>query len=586
MKLENIQTQTMTLNDLFYRDRRFRIPGYQRPYEWAEREIESLLNHLTDAYESKKTEIYLVGTLQFNQVDVDTYEIIDGHQRLTTFYLLLRCLGIQPHLQYRNEISGETSLEPLIHREGSRYQANDQYIRRYLAERAGEASWSSEDFCQYLRNNIVFVAIILQNCTSIADTLQIFSTLNTTGLSLDIKDIFKIRFHDYWRSAGGGEQTAFFSRINGAYEKVTHPHSDQLSQAHPANTIYRRRESDLLDTYRFFLISQTKNQSYANQLKSSNNEFFDRYFKNAPPDADAQLDTFCQIAECMQQTQRLLFERDQRAVDKFEVISCCSRELIQECGYGKLKNLYDYLIYRQYRDSPSHTVTEEMLQTADQIMTCVWKYCSVYRLLYAKVINATFIQVGQVVFQPDVHQIRDTAPQQFLDELKDSGRNLSAYSILSTSLDHVLGCNKPHLLIMLSYIDDVELCPGKTIYDVKKDLFYRPKWDLNIEHILSRSLYEEESVQSIGNLMYLKDNTNKGLGVKTKKLLQDRLSDVERKQRDFHNKLQNYPGDRGELMCVDAFLKTYHSPDFLEQRTAQKREFLQSVYALSRLVDN
>lgn len=32
MKLENIQTQTMTLNDLFYRDRRFRIPGYQRPY--------------------------------------------------------------------------------------------------------------------------------------------------------------------------------------------------------------------------------------------------------------------------------------------------------------------------------------------------------------------------------------------------------------------------------------------------------------------------------------------------------------------------------------------------------------------------
>ena len=585
MKLDNIKLQSMTLNDLFYRDLRFRIPGYQRPYEWAERQIESLLNHLMDAYEAKKTEVYLVGTLQFNQVDANTYEIIDGHQRLTTFYLLLRCLGIQPHLQYCSEISGETSLETLIGREGSLYQSNYQYIDRYLATRERETPCTSDDFCQYLRDNIVFVAIILQDCTSIADTLQIFSALNTTGLSLDIKDIFKIRFHDYWRSCAGGEQTVFFSRINDAYEKVTHPHSDQLSQSHPANAIYRRWETDLLDTYRFFLISQTKNQSYAKPLKSSNNEFFDRYFKNAPPDADAQLDTFCQIAECMQQTQRLLFRRDQRAVDKFELISCCSRELIQECGYGKLKNLYDYLVYRQYRDSPSHTVTEEMLQTADQIMTCVWKYCSVYRLLYAKVINAAFAQVGQVVFQPDVRQIRDTAQQQFLDELKGSGRNLSAHSILSTSLDHVLGCNKPHLLIMLSYTHDVELCPGKTIYDVKKDLFYRPKWDLDIEHILSRSLYEEESVQSIGNLMYLKDNTNKSLGVKTKKLLQENLPDEERRQRDFHNKLQNYPRDRGELACVDAFLKTYHSTDFLEQRTAQKREFIQSVYDLSRLVD-
>lgn len=41
-------------------------------------------------------------------------EIIDGHQRFTTFYLLMKYIGIQIDIQYENDILNTSSIDDLL----------------------------------------------------------------------------------------------------------------------------------------------------------------------------------------------------------------------------------------------------------------------------------------------------------------------------------------------------------------------------------------------------------------------------------------------------------------------------------------
>lgn len=73
--------------------RHFRIPCYQRGYRWGRLEIEALLNDLWDFATSdpKKTEFYCLQPIVLRQAkeEQETFELLDGQQRLTTIYLLL-----------------------------------------------------------------------------------------------------------------------------------------------------------------------------------------------------------------------------------------------------------------------------------------------------------------------------------------------------------------------------------------------------------------------------------------------------------------------------------------------------------------
>ena len=43
MKKEDLIPETITLKDLFSYDKKYIIPGFQRPYEWDKKQIEILL---------------------------------------------------------------------------------------------------------------------------------------------------------------------------------------------------------------------------------------------------------------------------------------------------------------------------------------------------------------------------------------------------------------------------------------------------------------------------------------------------------------------------------------------------------------
>ncbi len=581
----NIKTKTITLGELFSKENSYVIPAYQRPYEWDEKQIENLLNNIVEFfnYNRNSGNVYLVSTIQLTVNGNNDLEVIDGHQRITTFYLLKKALGATPEFKYKNEIHGyEKGLNELVE-SNSLYKTNfayiESYLKSYFKEQNIEKIDERKNFSTYLDNYIVFASIKIENNPTIEDTLQVFNTLNTTGLKLEVKDIFKIKFAKYLNKSNDSN---CFNKVNEAYSSVTSPLDNVTG---PIADVYSLTEDDLLDTYRFYLLSQTSNKkSYAADIRESNTVFFERYFNDKENNIEPKLNLndFCDIAKCLKKAQQIIYERDQHVTGSDNIIKCCARDLVSESGYSKLKNIYYYLIYIQYKNTKE--IDETVIKYTDEITTTIWQYCSIYRFTYSKIINHVFFKVGEAIFKNgNINKLLDSAPTVLEDDIKaNDWRNFDGFKNLLEPTGNVKDCNKPHLLVILSYINDA--C-NDTVFKIKKDTFYRTyfntgkrkKWDLDIEHILSHSLYEkEDDVNSIGNLMYLTSSTNKALGAKTK----DLINDSNRREKDFQNKIDAYKKDAQSLICVNAFLNDYEDKiGFIHDRNKKKCQFLKKVYS-------
>ena len=85
-----------SINDIYFSNRGtsilYKIPIYQRNYAWKREEIEALIK---DVYDSLGKDVYYIGTLVTYKRDENIFEVIDGQQRLTTIYIILKALGIE-----------------------------------------------------------------------------------------------------------------------------------------------------------------------------------------------------------------------------------------------------------------------------------------------------------------------------------------------------------------------------------------------------------------------------------------------------------------------------------------------------------
>ncbi|NHB53569.1 DUF262 domain-containing protein [Helicobacter pylori] len=211
-----------TLKEEFY----YRIPIYQRPYQWTEKNCEKLLDDLFFNYEDDRESDYFCGSLVLVKSDpnskTETYDIVDGQQRLSTFILLAKVLADL----YNNCLSGTKSLECLQegwkdrHTERKRlsfntigsnaeddfqdalehfndsqasknknnknnYLKNAICLKNYLEKKEIK---NINDFIEWLYSNVKFITII---CPNIDKVLRIFNVLNARGLPLNATDIFK-----------------------------------------------------------------------------------------------------------------------------------------------------------------------------------------------------------------------------------------------------------------------------------------------------------------------------------------------------------------------------------------------------------
>ena len=76
----------------------FNIPEYQRGYRWEKKQVEDLLNDIKDFIDKrsanlvKENEFYCLQPVVVYKTGDSNYDVIDGQQRLTTLYLILKAL--------------------------------------------------------------------------------------------------------------------------------------------------------------------------------------------------------------------------------------------------------------------------------------------------------------------------------------------------------------------------------------------------------------------------------------------------------------------------------------------------------------
>ena len=218
----------------------FIIPEYQRSYAWGIDQIETLFEDLWEftasiaGTDSKST--YFLGSVVSYENEKGEQEIIDGQQRITSLFLLLRAIytklkeadtptkealnfmsQIEPAIWRTNKFSGEVDYSSILlesrvmNNEGNQILreilktgtvqqgANDNYSKNYkklqeLFDKACEENaLMIYEFIYVLLNQ----AILLPITADTQDTaLTIFSTLNDRGLPLSDADIFKAKIYN------------------------------------------------------------------------------------------------------------------------------------------------------------------------------------------------------------------------------------------------------------------------------------------------------------------------------------------------------------------------------------------------------
>lgn len=206
----------------------YRIPLYQRNYDWSEREALQLLRDIADYACAGTSKKYYLGSLVvFKRGDGrggSYYETIDGQQRLTTLTLLACALknldrtpatfgalgNFAPNLSYDHRAEADSVLEALAEGRAPQtvHSANMVEIYKLLKNKLSERflGCSVERFCQYLLSRVVILRITVPRDTQLN---HYFEIMNSRGEQLEKHEILKANLMEPL----GDECHDFFNRI-------------------------------------------------------------------------------------------------------------------------------------------------------------------------------------------------------------------------------------------------------------------------------------------------------------------------------------------------------------------------------------
>jgi len=218
-------------------NKKFIIPDFQRPYKWNVEKCETLWNDIENftVTDAKAGADYFLGTI-VSYINADkNQEIIDGQQRITSFFLLLRAffrkledmpqddqvIGLKnkvaPCIWDTDRFSGKVVDPSSIHimslvateednetfhkilntGESSElatdnYSVNYRFFKKQCDEYATMNPMQWKELCVTILTQCIILPI---ECDTPETALTIFSTLNDRGLPLADSDIFKAQIY-------------------------------------------------------------------------------------------------------------------------------------------------------------------------------------------------------------------------------------------------------------------------------------------------------------------------------------------------------------------------------------------------------
>lgn len=209
------KSQTEKIGSIFHGNK-FIIPTYQRKYSWTDNERKALWQDIEESITDDMN--HFIGTLSFKENSMiglssnKTYEIIDGQQRITTLFILLKCLIDRvPDDGVRNEqlsffIGSQENLriEPLgedgeflkallfnfdkidvedINKRSQRFMYSA--VRLYNALINTLSHQQVEERIVFIRDRI---EVLVFNVANQAQAVRMFSIINDRGLPLRVLD--------------------------------------------------------------------------------------------------------------------------------------------------------------------------------------------------------------------------------------------------------------------------------------------------------------------------------------------------------------------------------------------------------------
>lgn len=209
------KSQTEKIGSIF-NGNRFIIPTYQRKYSWTDTERKALWQDIEESIKDNMN--HFVGTLSFKEnksvgLSTDTvYEIIDGQQRITTIFILLKVLinkitdeddkksllsafiGSQDNLKLHPLGADGDFLNTLLFEPESidEDKINKRSQMFMLSAKNLFTSFASALTPKEIEERIIFIRdrieVLVFNVESQAQAVKMFSIINDRGLPLRILD--------------------------------------------------------------------------------------------------------------------------------------------------------------------------------------------------------------------------------------------------------------------------------------------------------------------------------------------------------------------------------------------------------------
>lgn len=203
-RTDNVEELCLLGNDktqLFAKEK-YVIPLYQRAFAWTEKEIEQLLEDIMDIDDEEN---YYLGSLIVAKRN-NSYEVIDGQQRLTTLYLLLNCLGIETGdtLSFECREKSNYTLKNIIKAVNTEQTASldteklepsitdgIDIIRKKLLIVSAMENTDIERFKEQFKEKLERVRIYRIEIPDQTDLNRYFEIMNTRGEQLEQHDVLK-----------------------------------------------------------------------------------------------------------------------------------------------------------------------------------------------------------------------------------------------------------------------------------------------------------------------------------------------------------------------------------------------------------
>lgn len=190
--MKQLPLQERSISDIFNDAATYRIPIYQRNYAWGEDEITALIKDVCHALEIDKHKIYYIGTLVTYHRGDGLFEVIDGQQRLTTIYLILRALGIsfKSKLSYSARDKADLALKHIGVAAADDLTDDDPGIVRGFSIAQEKIQDCPEGFAKFFLHN---VHIIHYDVPRDIDLNHYFEVMNSRGEQLEMHEVVKAR---------------------------------------------------------------------------------------------------------------------------------------------------------------------------------------------------------------------------------------------------------------------------------------------------------------------------------------------------------------------------------------------------------